>query len=300
MYNKRIAIILINWNSFQYTWHCILSLNKIPQQNFTILVIDNGSGDDSATKLIQTFPEIVLIRAGKNLGFSGGNNLGLQYAIDHGYEYSLLLNNDTEVTESFLSVLSDYMDAHTEVGAIQPKIYYYHNRNLIWNDGAYFQPVLGITYTPGHGKIADPSKDTIKPVDWITGCGFFIRNTVLQKTGLLANEFFLYYEDVDLSFRIKKAGYSLIYHPGSVIYHIAGVATRKTEKEKEGFLDPMVHYYNTRNHLWLLRKHLPFLYIPTATLYTFLYTIAIMGYFVCRLRFTKAKAVWKGIKDGLK
>jgi len=148
MYNKRIAIILINWNSFQYTCHCILSLNKIPQQNFTILVIDNGSEDDSATKLTQAFPEIILIRAGKNLGFSGGNNLGLQYSIDHGYEYSVLLNNDTEVTESFLSILSDYMDGHKEVGAIQPKIYYYHNRNLVWNDGAYFQPVLGITYTP--------------------------------------------------------------------------------------------------------------------------------------------------------
>jgi GT2 family glycosyltransferase len=191
------------------------------------------------------------------------------------------------------------MDQHTETGIIQPKIYYYHNRSILWDGGSYFNKVLGIAYTSGHGKVPEEKHNIIKQVDWVTGCAFFARNSVLREVGLLPRNFFIYYEDVDLSLRIRKAGYSLIYHPDSVIYHIAGVSNKKKIKGKEGFVNPIVHYLNIRNRIWVLKKHTPFICIPTVSLYSFFYIIAIMGYFVARLRFNKFKQVCKAVKDGL-
>lgn len=299
MNKKKTAIILVNWNSFDYTHECIESLHQIQDADFDIIIVDNGSQDHSGTRLKEQHPDILLIESDSNLGFTGGNNLGLQYSLEQDYQYSLLLNNDTVVEPDFLGVLTTYMDAHPRAGAIQPKIFYYHNRSVLWDGGSYFNALLGIAYTSGHGKKPSEKHTILKKVDWVTGCAFFTRNSILKETGLLASNFFIYYEDVDLSFRIKKLGYELIYHPGSVIYHIAGVSNKKTTKDKEGFVNPIVHYLNTRNRIWLLKEHTPIIFVPTVTIYTFFYTVAVMLYFTARLRFKKLAAVSRAIKDGL-
>lgn len=297
---KKTAIILVNWNSFEYTQQCILSLQHSTGNNFDIIVIDNGSQDGSGKKLKATFPQIILIESDTNLGFTGGNNLGLEYSLNKGYQYSMLLNNDTEVEPDFLDILTDYMDQHPDIGAIQPKIFYHQDRTLLWDGGSYFNRLLGITYTSGLGKKPAQKHNIIKPVDWVTGCCFLTRNTILQETGLLAKNFFIYYEDVDLSFRIKQLGYKLIYYPDSVIYHIAGASNKKKEKGKEGYVNPIVHYLNFRNRIWLLKKYTPIYYAPTVILYTFFYTLTVMLYFAARFRFNKLSAVGKAVKDGLK
>lgn len=297
---KKTAIILVNWNSYDYTAQCIDSLNRITRKDFSIIVVDNGSHDNSGQQLKEKFPHILFIEAGSNLGFTGGNNLGLAYSIKEQFQYSLLLNNDTEVAPDFLNLLTDYMDNHPDIGVIQPKIFYHHDKNLLWDGGSYFDPVWGIAYTKGLGKKPGSRYNQIKEVDWITGCCFLTRNSILQETGLLANNFFIYYEDVDLSFRIRKLGYRLVFYPDAVIYHIAGASQKKKEKGKEGFVNPFVHYLNIRNRIWLLKKYTPFHFIPTVTLYTFFYTLALMLYFAVRFRFKKLKAAWKAVKDGLR
>ncbi len=297
--HKRTAIILVNWNSFDYTAQCIASLNRVTPNDFTIVVVDNGSNDFSGQQLKERFPHIILIESATNLGFTGGNNLGLEYSLREGFEYSMLLNNDTEVAPDFLQVLTDHMDHNPGTGVIQPKIFYHHDRTLLWDGGSYFNPVWGIAYTKGLGKQPGNDYNTIKKVDWVTGCGFLTRNSILQKSGLLAKNFFIYYEDVDLSFRIKKLGYQLVFHPDSVIFHIAGASNKRKEKGKEGFVNPVVHYLNTRNRIWLLKEHTPFYYIPTVFMYTFFYTLTVMLYFAARFRFKKLAAVGKAVKDGL-
>lgn len=299
MQHKKTAIVLVNWNSFVYTQQCILSLDQVTKKDFDIIVVDNGSEDGSGEKLLQQNPQIILIKSDTNLGFTGGNNLGLEYSLQRGYQYSMLLNNDTEVAPDFLETLTDYMDKHPETGAIQPKIFYHHDRTLLWDGGSYFNPVFGITYTSGLGKKPAQQHNIIKPVDWVTGCCFLTRNAILKETGLLAKNFFIYYEDVDLSFRIKKLGYELTYHPEAVIYHIAGASNKKKTKGKEGFVNPVVHYLNFRNRIWLLKKYTPFIFAPTVVMYTFFYTLAVMLYFTARFRFRKLSAVAKAIKDGL-
>ncbi len=299
--NKKVAIILINWNSFNYTSDCINSIRQIQYPDYDIIVVDNGSTDQSIEKFNHHFKDsIILIQSDKNTGFTGGNNIGMQYTIDHQYEYCLLLNNDTFVDKNFLGPMIEYMKQNTHTGALQPRIHFNHDRSLLWNGGSCFNKLLGLTYVKNYGRSFELRMNKIKKVDWITGCAFLVRTTVLQQCGLLAENMFIYYEDVDLSFRIKKAGYDLVYFPQSVIYHISGMANKNKIKGKEGYVNPIVHYLNIRNTIWFLKQYTSAGYSPTVILFNFFYLTALIGYFAVRLRFTKLKIVLKAIKDGLK
>ena len=297
--SKKLAIILVNWNSFPVTAGCIESLRLADYTDHSVIVVDNGSADGSGKELKEKFGHIILIESATNLGFTGGNNLGMEYAIEQGYEYVLLLNNDTFVEKDFLTVLVTYMDSHPEAGVIQPLIYFDHDRSLVWTAGSYYNKWLGYTASVNYNKPLEKENAQIKEVDWITGCAFFTRASVLKETGLLADNLFIYYEDVDLSFRIKKAGHKLIYHPGSVIYHIAGMSNKNKVKGKEGFVNPIVHYLNVRNRIWFLKRYTSPLHSLTVIPFNFFYIIALMAYFALRLRFRKLKTVVKAVKDGL-
>lgn len=296
--DKRTAIILLNWNSYEHTANCIASLQNVEPANFDVIVVDNGSSDGSGTLLQQNFVHIKYIQAPTNLGFAGGNNKGFEYAIAHGYEYSLMLNNDTFVEPNFLELLTNYMDAHVNVGAIQPKIFFNNNRQKIWNGGSYFLSWLGWTYSKNYMRTAGPAQNNFAEVDWITGCALLVRTSIVQQIGALNDHFFIYYEDVDFSFRIREAGYKLIFHPQSVIYHIAGMANKAKVKGKEGYANPYVHYLNFRNHIWVLRAYTKWYQWPTTFITLIAYSFAIMLYFVVRWRTTKLAMMLKGIYHG--
>lgn len=294
-----VAIILINWNSLEVTSDCIISLKGIQYANYSIVVVDNGSADGSGKALKQLHPEIVLIESSTNLGFAGGNNLGFDYALAQAYDYTIMLNNDTLVEPDFLGHLVQYMEANPHVGAIQPRIHFNHNRALLWNGGSYYAKWWGYFYTKGENKLPNPEHLIIKEVDWITGCAFLTKTKTLQQTGLLAEKLFMYSEDVDLSFRIKALGQSLVYHGDSIIYHIAGQSNKSKTKGKEGFVNPNVHYMNQRNRIWVLKKYTPWYCIPTVLAYNLIYLLGVLAYFLVRRRFSKFKIVLKAIKDGL-
>lgn len=296
---SRVAIILVNWNSLDVTKDCINSLKGIEYASYSIVVVDNGSTDGSGKALKQLFPEIILLESSVNLGFTGGNNLGFRYAIANGMDYSIMLNNDTFVEPDFLDHLVNYMEANPRVGAIQPRIHFNHNRELLWNGGSYFAKSIGLTYSKAFNKVPPIDCLGIKEVDWITGCAFLTRNSVLKETGLLPENMFIYSEDVDLSFRIKALGYALVYNGNSLIYHIAGVSNKSKIKGKEGFVNPRVHYLNQRNRIWILKSYTPWYCIPTTLVFNTLYLLSILSYFTIRGRFTKLKAVIKAIKDGI-
>lgn len=297
--DKKTAIILLNWNSFECTRDCIESLKAIPDEDYDIILVDNNSMDQSVDKLALEYPNLIHIKLASNRGFTGGNNAGISYSLTHNYQYTLLLNNDTFVEPDFLKVLVSYLDENQGTGAIQPKIYFNHNRKLLWNGGSWFNPWTGNDYVEGTGKTSSKTSERIKQPDWLTGCALMIRNDVIRNIGLLNESLFMYYEDVDYSFRIKNAGYSLIYHPKSVIYHIAGASTRTLEKGKEGFLSPVVHYYLVRNRIWFLKKYLHPVHKITAALMVSGYLIATLTYFLLRGRFVKLNTVIKAIRDGI-
>ncbi len=299
--NKPLAIVIVNWNSFDLTGDTIISLQAASFQNFDIIVVDNGSIDGSGDALKNIFPDIILIKSFQNKGFTGGNNLGIQYALEHEYTYIMMLNNDVIVNPNFIQPLINILEMDCNIGAVQPLIYFHHDKNLIWNAGSLYYPVLGICTTPDYNK-EDPQHNYVykqKNIDWITGCAFMIRASVLHKVGLLKESFFIYYEDVDLSIRIKQAGFKLIYVPSSIIYHIAGMSQKTKKRGKEGFVSPKVHFLNARNRIWFLKEHTPIWAIPTVVLFNTFYFFSIGFYFIFRARWQKWQAWNRGIWDGL-
>jgi len=298
---KKLAIILVNWNSFELTKDSLDSLQQTTYTNYDCILVDNGSVDSSGHELKIQFPNIILIESEINKGFTGGNNLGIDYALQNGYEYIMMLNNDVAVESNFLEPLISRLDQNPSIGAVQPLIYFHHDRNLIWNAGSKYLSWIGLPLTLMYYRKDPLRKQTMqqKKIDWITGCAFMMRSDILKNTETLKERYFIYFEDVDLSFRIKKAGYTLSYVPESVIYHIAGMAHKSKTKEKEGFLSPKVHYLNSRNRIWFLKVHTPFWAVPTTFFYQFCYYLGVSFYFIIRLRFNKLKAWLSGIKDGL-
>jgi GT2 family glycosyltransferase len=290
----RIAVVIINWNSYLHSRNCISSLNDSSIKDFDIILVDNASVDESGKKLRDEFENIIFLKTSSNLGFTGGNNVGIQYAIDNQYEYILMLNNDVFVDQNFIYHLKNYLDFHLDVVAVQPLIYSHPERTKIWNGGGFFNRILAKSFS---NRTFDGDINP-KEIDWISGCAFMIRSSVLRVTGLLNEKYFAYYEDVDLSFRIKDAGYKLVFIPQAVIYHIGGGSSNSSEKRKEGYQSPDVHYFNIRNHIWIIRTWLNWYEKPMAILYHAVYSVSLAAYFLIRMRWNKLKAVVKGFVHG--
>jgi GT2 family glycosyltransferase len=300
MIDQKVAIILINWNSYQVTSNCLQSLELIDYHNVEVIVVDNHSSDDSLFKLKREFPSACYIELNENLGFTGGSNEGLKRAREIGSDYYLLLNNDTVVQSDFLSELVKTISQDKSIGAIQPKIFFNHDRKLIWNAGGTFNQIWTVGRTIGEGKRDKKRYDKEGEIDWITGCAFLVRASVIEEIGLISDLYFYGgHDDVDWSLRIKKMGYKLIYCPSSIVYHEAGAAAKLEQKSKEGTLRPFFHYMANRNHWFLLRRHTKWYFYPTSILYQAIKLVGYSGYFIIRGRFRKLKAFLHGYCHGI-
>lgn len=292
---KPVALILLNWNTPVHTANCIKSLKQYCDETlFDIVVVDNGSTDDSLTLLRAQFDDIIYIENNKNLGFAEGNNKGLIYSIQKDYTYSLIMNTDTLVDEDIVLSLTAHLNDNKQAAAVQPAIYWLHNKTKLWNGKGGFNPLLGLTYSDKTPPAANAPYEIAK---WVTGCCMLIRNSALNTCGLFNSRFFLYYEDVDLSYKLRESGYELHYLPSCKMYHEAGVSA-KIEKQ-EGFLSPIIHYYITRNRIWFLRKYGNITFYPVYFIGGILYYGALWLYFKFRHRNEKARFVVKGLIEGI-
>jgi GT2 family glycosyltransferase len=271
----------------------------LPAEQLDILLVDNNSADGSGRLLEQAFPDIIYLQAPDNLGFTGGNNLAIKYALQKDYPYVLLLNNDTTVAPDFLEKLTHYLDEHPTVGAVQPLIYCEEPSRVIWNAGSYYIDCIGQPLVKKQLPKEKSAVDTGIQVDWITGCAFLLRTDVLKKTGNLSDNMFMYFEDVDLSFRIRKLGYELRCIPAAEIWHVGGMSNKQARKNEEGYVNPVVHYLNTRNRIWILKKFTPLYFLPFVLLYHLLYFSGILLYFMVRFRWKKLFAVIRALREGL-
>jgi len=294
-----VAIIIVNWNSYPHTSGCLNSLRKVSYANFKTIVVDNGSMDGSDHILEKEYPEVILLRNSENKGFTGGNNRGIEYALDQKYDYLMLLNNDTEVEPDFLDELVKVIEADHRIGAVQPKFFFLNNKEKIWNAGGTIIKSLGLIRTVGENRTAKEKYNQPKNTEWITGCCFMVRADIVKKIGGLNDRFFIYYEDVEWSLRIQSLGYRLVYCPQSVVYHEAGMSNKKKVKGKEGYLNPIVHFLATRNNILMLRKYTPWYYAgPVIAFQSIKYT-GILSYFLVRKRFEKIRYVCNGLKEGI-
>ena len=290
-FNKKIAIIIVNWKQYELTINCLLSLEKLEYKNFKVIIVDNESNFEKINKIKSDFTKVEVIESKENLGFATANNIGIKYAIKNKFEYVMLLNNDTEVNKKFLAPLLNSFQNDNSLGAVQPLIMNYNNRVKVWNAGGYLNNFFGFPYT--NKKLNNKNRQ----IDWITGCCILLKTKVIKKVGLMDEDFFAYYEDVDWSLRIKKLGYKLGVVDSSVIFHHGTKSSNNSNFE--GNLSPFVHYLNIRNHIYLIKKHGDKFNFIGVVFYQFFKIFFYSIYFLLRLRFNKLKMVYNGFIDGI-
>lgn len=228
--------VILGWNRHQDTLECIHSLLKMDYPNLKVLVVDNASSDGTPERVRATFPQLELIINEENLGFAAGNNVGIEYALQRGADYVLLLNNDTVVAKDFVHTLLAVAQSDYRIGALTPKIYSYHDRTRIWSAGARKPLLLPGLKRVGFGKQDGPAYDQLHQVEYTTACAILVRAEVFREVGLLDPVYFMYFEDCDLSVRVTRAGYKIVYVPNAKVWHKDPLSTKNTSPAKWYYL----------------------------------------------------------------
>lgn len=247
--HPKVSVIVLNWNGFKDTMACIDSLIRCNYVNSEIIVVDNGSTDDSVRHLRSIQDKIILLESKDNLGFASGNNIGIEYALENGAEYILLLNNDAVIEQDAVQTLVETMEDDNNLGLIGPKIYDYNEPNKIWFAGASIDWRTGESPHSGKGEIDHGQFNAAMEVDRLSGCAMLIKTEVFERIGYLDPDYFLYFEDVDFCVRARKAGYKIIYVPQAKVWHKGSMSTKANHDS------PLHAYYHNRNRLIFLNKH---------------------------------------------
>ena len=255
-----VYIILVNFNSKVHTVECIESLEKITYKNYKIIVVDNASSDDSQEVITKQFPEVIWIQNSENTGFADANNCGIQYALKHGTQYVLLLNNDTTVDKSFLEHLVDAYESDSSIGIATGKILYYQNHSIVWYAGGFINHWKGSSDAVGYGKEDTHYNNRTEYCTFASGCCMLISAQAIKCVGLMDNSYFLYYEDLDYCTRFFNMKYKILYCEEAVIYHKESVTTRKSS--------PLFTYYLVRNRLLYIKENNNMIYRWGAYIYS--------------------------------
>ena len=245
--NKILSIITINYNGLKDTCELIDSL-PLEDSSIEVIVVDNASKNDEASIIKEHYPAVKVIRSPKNLGFAGGNNLGIKAA--HG-KYLFFINNDTTLKPqaSDINRLISRLESDETIGIVCPKI------RFAWDDN----PIQFAGYTPlsrftmrnrsiGFGENDHGQYDTAHPTPYAHGAAMLIKRNAIEKVGLMPECYFLYYEELDWSMMFTRAGYSIWYEPACTIYH--------KESQSTGQQSPLKTYYLTRNRLLFVKRNI--------------------------------------------
>lgn len=231
------------------TAECIRSLLKAQPEKFEIIVVDNGSRDGSVQFLAEQFPGITILPQSHNLGFAAGCNRGMTLALQRGARYVLPLNNDTVVDPDFVRELEHLANEHPQAAMISPKIYFYDSPNRLWWAGGSYNFWSGVPKHSGRNQSDTGQFDSVKQIDWATGCAVLIEADALRDCGLFDETFFGNAEDLDLSLRLRKIGRPILYAPKAKLWHKEGVDYRKNAGEY------LRKFTATRNLLTVMQKH---------------------------------------------
>ena len=310
-----IALILVHFNAEAETRACLTSLKDIKTKDLkvSVIVLDNGSKEVLSISPKAMPANTVILRSDSNLGFPQGNNLAIEHALKHGQPtYIVLLNNDTIVDSKFLQELVKTAQSHPTAGMVSPKIYFAPGReffpesytkeqkgNVIWYAGGGVDWANLDAFHHGVDELDRGQFDRQVISDFATGCCVLIPTAVLGRVGLLDPRYFLYLEDVDLSLRIREAGYDLVFSPNAKIWHVNAGSSG-------GAGSPLHTYYQTRNRLFFFLKyaHLCPWFVTPHTLrqrVTFFaqkiwYQFFVLR-FAVRLLFNKEAMIQRGVLD---
>ena len=285
--NPLISIVTLTWNTTEVTCDFLRSLNEHgTYQNLEVIVVDNGSTADPTPVFKAIYPDVKVILNGRNLGFTGGNNVGIRAAKG---DFLFIVNNDTEVTAGLLEGLLEIFAKYPDAGIVSPKFHYFFHKGTIEYAG---YNTVNI-FTGRNGMIGCQEKDEgqyneVKVTNYAHGGGMMVPRKIIDEVGGLPEDFFIYYEEFDWCDQIKRKGYKVYYQPKSLIYHKESMTTGKAS--------PFKTFYHTKNRIYYMRRNAPkagllvfyayftFITIPKNTL-----TFLIKG------KKAHLRSFWKGI-----
>ena len=280
----KLSIITINYNGLKDTCELI---DSIPfKENMEVIVVDNASKEYEASILEELYPQIKVIRSSQNLGFAGGNNLGIKEARG---EYLLLINNDTHFKEFCIDALIERLESSERIGIACPKLRFAWDNNPIQFAG--YTPLSNITIRNkaiGFGEEDNGQYDTAHSTPYAHGAAMLIKREALERVGLMPECFFLYYEEIDWSMMFTRAGYEIWYDPACTVYH--------KESQTTGQKSPLRTYYITRNRLLLVKRN----YKGINKYLSYIYLIGIVGLRdILKYTFTQQPGLLKAVLKGL-
>ena len=280
----KLSIITINYNGLKDTCELI---DSFPFNNeMEVIVVDNASKQDEASIILERFPQVKVIRSEKNLGFAGGNNLGIKEAKG---DYILLINNDTFFKEFNIDALIERLESSERIGLVCPKLRFAWRNNPIQFAG--YTPLSPITVRNqaiGFGEEDHGQYDTPHKTPYAHGAAMLIKRDAIDRVGLMPECFFLYYEELDWSMMFTRAGYEIWYDPACTVYH--------KESQTTGQNSPLRTYYITRNRLLLVKRN----YKGINKYLSYIYLIGIVGLRdILKYTFTQQPSLLKAVLKGL-
>ena len=242
---KRVDVVVLNWNGWQDTIACLESLQRQDYSHFNVLVVDNDSIDGSVEKIRQAMPSIELLQTGANLGFGGGCNAGIKPALARGADYVWLINSDATVDPGALSALVRMADLNPALGAVGSVLYEadQHDQIQLWGGG-----IINLWLGRSQHRLSPG------PLDFISGASVLLRRVALEEVGLFDQAtFFMYWEDTDLCFRLRRANWQLAVAEDSWVWH--------RQSASLGQRSPLLDEYFTRSEIRFLKRYAPIPFI---------------------------------------
>ena len=290
-HNPLVSIVTINYNNTQVTLELLLSIKECTYKNLHVIVVDNGSEENPATIISEKFPDVVVVRSDVNLGFSAGNNLGCKHAKG---EYIFFVNNDTLFAENVIEELIKPFSEIEHLAIVSPKMIYYESPNIIQYAGSTeINSLTGRNEVVGKGQVDNDRLFKSGLTFFAHGAAMIIKKSILNEIGGFPDIFFLYYEEIDYSYKVRKAGYKIYYNNKAVIYHRVSYSVGEDSSLKT--------FYMTRNRILFMQRNFSSVRFGIFVLFLVLFTIPKNSIiYILRGRFDLLRSFYNALSWNLK
>ncbi len=288
-----VYVVTLTWNQKADTLKCLESLSGMTYPRYRILVVDNGSSDGTLSATAQEFPEAETIANAENLGFGGGFNVGICSALERGAAFVLIINNDTHVAPDMLDALMVHSQREN-VGMLAPKIYYADEPTRIWSVGGNCHPWTYEMTDKGDDEVDRGQWEEVLERDYLVGCAILMRRSMLETVGMFDEDFYpIYYEDVDLCLRTRRAGYKLLLVPAAKMWHEVSASAGGSDSPRE-------RYLMARHSIRFFRKYVRGWRWLVVAPYRAGSAVKTVARLLWRRRYNAATSYLRGLYDGLR
>jgi GT2 family glycosyltransferase len=293
--HRTVAVVILNWNGGSDILACLTSVFQSTHTALEVIIVDNGSIDGSSDEIRARFPQVHFICNPENLGFAKGSNQGMEWALGRGIEYVLLLNGDARLHSNAIHELLAVVCQENDSVVACPKMYLGGldaQIQRLWFAYGKVKLWAGSFQNPAFNQVDAPQWSLPRNMEYASGCCMLIPARILRDVGMFDESFFAYCEDIDLSLRVRKAGFQLRYVPTGHLWHGSLRPTNRTRMAT-------YRYLSTRNNLWVVRKHGSRLDILTCFCILPFRSLFRIAHIAASSRWSSIVAELKGVKDGL-